>query len=52
MEDKPQTESLLVPELGFVLFCFVKGKNKEAEANHCLVTCLNLGFRSQDVSGL
>ena len=34
--DKPQIHSNLVFEFGV----FLKGKNKEAEINHCLVTFL------------
>ena len=36
----------------FVLFCFLKGKIKEAGIDHHLVTFLNHSFGSQDVSGL
>ena len=45
--DQPWSHSPLLSELGFL-----NRKDKEAGVNHCLVTFLNHGFRSQDVSGL
>ena len=34
------------------IFYFFKGKNREPGVNHHLVTFLNCGFGSRDVSGL